>query len=413
MANEGLIITRPGDGSFVAHPTKPPIVDYSWQSGVLGRAPFVPGGLDHLMVTTPDGVIPLDGGFPDTTLQAHELLGRAAARAARRASSWERCLPAGTEELRSRFASELGASVDPSDVVITTGGQSSIDSIFRSFARPGESILIEEPSYPGAIAAANFAGLNIVPVPTDQYGMRTDLLGSLAERTGAKLLFTQPRYANPTGTVLSLDRRVELLDTARRLGMFVIEDDWVKDLDLDGASPAPLIHQDHDGHVLYLRSLSKTTAPGVRIGAIIARGPAAARLRAVRVITDFFASPLLQATVVELLDDRGWRRHVNAMRAELRVRRNTLASELSKHAPGLAFDVPSGGVVLWAKLPTSVDEGEFVAECRARGVAVGPGRLYWLSEPPSGYVRLSFATAGAQGLTEAAGRIGSAVTTLG
>ncbi len=409
LAREGLIVTRPGDGSFVAAPSKPISSDYSWQSSVLGRAPFIPDALEHLRASDRPGVLALDGGFPDASLQAHALLGRAATRAARRPDSWERCLPAGTALLRSLFAAELGADFAASDVVITPGIQSAIDSICRSFARPGDSIIIEEPSYPGAIAAATFAGLNIVPIPTDRDGMRTDLLEAASERTGARLVFTQPRYANPTGAMLSLPRRAELLDVAGRVGMFVIEDDWVRDLDLDGPSPAPLVQQDQHGHVLYLRSLSKTTAPGVRIGAVIARGPAAARLTALRVITDFFAAPLLQAVVVELFNDRGWPRHLHGMRAELRLRRNAFATELARSAPGLSFVTPPGGVVLWAKLADSVDEAALVEECRARGVVVGAGRAYWSSEPPGGHLRLSFAATNAEGLQEAAQRIGAAV----
>jgi DNA-binding transcriptional MocR family regulator len=412
LAGQGLIVTKPSDGSYVAVPAITTTADHTWQSSVLGRAPFVPGGLDHLTVAASPGVLSLDGGFPDVSLQAHTLLQRASTRASRRPDAWDRCLPEGMEALRIRFAAEIGPGFDATDVVVTPGAQSAIDSIFRSFARPGDAILIEEPSYPGAIAAATFAGLNVVPIPSDEYGMRTDLFDNAAERTGARLAFVQPRHANPTGTILGEQRRIDLLETAHRRGMFIVEDDWVRDLDFGTNSPSPLIKQDPHGHVLYIRSLSKVTAPGMRIGAVVARGPAAARLRAVRVITDFFASPLLQATVVELFDDRGWERHLQHMRAELRIRRDTLVRELSNRAPELSFAVPEGGVVLWAKLPPSIKEAEFVAECGNRGVRIGAGRLFWLSEPPSGYVRLSFAAATSEALIEAASRIEAALRTL-
>jgi DNA-binding transcriptional MocR family regulator len=412
LSAEGVTITRPGDGSYVAERAKVASADFRWQSSVLGRAPGVPGGLDHLTVGPNLGVIALDGGFPETSLQAHSLLQRATGRASRRPDAWERCLPEGTLALRTKFASELGSSFSPSDVIITPGVQSAIDSVFRSFARPGESVLMEEPSYPGAIAAATFAGLNVVPIPTDEYGMRTDLIEDAVERTGARLVFVQPRHSNPTGSVLSADRRVELVDLARKRNMFVLEDDWVRDLDLGTKTLAPLILDDADGHVLYLRSLSKTTAPGVRIGAIVARGPAAARLRAVRVITDFFAPPLLQATVVELFEDRGWERHLQHMRAELRVRRDVLVRELTDRVPGFSVDVPQGGVALWVKLPPALDEASLVGECRRRGVRIAAGRAFWLSEPPSGYVRISFVGADSSGLREAAIRIADSVRAL-
>jgi DNA-binding transcriptional MocR family regulator len=408
LANEGLILTRPGDGSYVARPMEPAPVDFGWQSSVLGRAPFVPGGLDHLTVEPLPGVISLDSGFPDLSLQAHALLQRASTRAARRSEAWDRCLPEGMLELRTKFASELGPEFNAADVIVTPGAQAAIDSIFRSFARPGESILIEEPSYPGAIAAATFAGLNLVPIPTDQHGMRTDLIESAIDRTGARLAFVQPRYSNPAGTVLADDRRSELLEVAHRRNMFIVEDDWVRDLDLESKSPPPLIRRDLYGHVLYLRSLSKTTAPGMRIGAVVARGPAAARLRAVRVIADFFAGPLLQLAVVELFEDPRWERHLHHMRAELRVRRDTLARELEQHCPDLSFVAPEGGVALWVKLPSQQNESAFVDDCRSRGVRVGAGRSYWISEPPAGFVRLSFGSANPATLQEAVLRIAAA-----
>jgi DNA-binding transcriptional MocR family regulator len=412
LVGEGLIVTRPGDGSYVASKGIGVASDYSWQSSVLGRAPFVPGGLDHLTVESSPGVLALDGGFPDVSLQAHGLLQRATTRACRRPDAWDRCLPEGTLALRSKFAAELGPDFTAADVIVTPGVQSAIDSVFRSFARPGESILIEEPSYPGAIAAATFAGLNVVPIPTDQYGMRTDLVENAIERTGARLAFVQPRYANPTGSVLSVERRMQLLEIAHQRSMFVLEDDWVRDLDLGTKSPPPLIHQDAHGHVLYLRSLSKTTAPGMRIGAVVARGPASARLRAVRVITDFFATPLLQATVVELFEDRGWERHLQHMRTELRVRRDVLVRELGQRVPELTFVVPEGGVALWVKLPPTLNESAFVSECRSRGLRIGSGRAYWLSEPPSGYVRVSFASTNPAGLQEAALRISDSAASV-
>lgn len=413
LSSEGLVTPRPGDGTFVAKPVLPPTpMSFGWQSAVLGRSPQIPGGLDHLKVKDLPGVLGLDAGFPDPSLQPHALLAKAAARAAKRPEAWERCLPEGIERLRTVFARQLGPGFTASDVVITPGTQSATDSIMRSFTRPGDSVLMEEPCYPGAIAAGTLAGVNLVPVPTDENGMRTDLVDAIAERSGARLIFVQPRYANPTGTVLAESRRVELLDLARRRGMFIVEDDWVRDLDFENPSPPPLCTLDTGGHVLYLRSLSKVSAPGMRIGAVVARGPAAARLRAMRTITDFFASPLLQCTMLELFDDSGWTRHLQTMRTDLRVRRDLLVDALSRHAPALRFAVPGGGVALWVQLPDGMEESAFVRECGDRGVRVGPGRSYWLSEPPTGYARISFASVPGSALAIAGKRIGGALKAL-
>lgn len=409
LAIEGLVTTRPGDGSFVAQRSTPAsALDFTWQSTVLGRAPQIPAGLDHLKERQPPGILALDGGFPDISLQPQALLSRATIRASRLPDAWDRCLPEGLDRLRAYFAAELGGNFNENDVVITPGAQSAIDSILRSFTRPGDAVLVEEPCYPGVIAAATLSGLQLIPIPTDQNGMRTDFLEAAAERSGARLVFVQPRHANPTGAVLSAERRVELINVAQRLGMFIVEDDWVRDLDLDRPSPPPLALLDPTGHVLYLRSLSKVSAPGVRLGAVIARGPAVARLRAVRLIADFFASPLLQCTVLEFMQDSAWLRHLQSLRTELRQRRDVLTELLQEQLPELQFTTPAGGVALWCRLPSFLDETMFVAGCRSRGVLVGPGRAYWLSEPPSGHVRISFAGVTQVGIAEAVPRIAAA-----
>ncbi len=419
LVRRGALVTRPGDGTFVseamsetpdgaARSTHPLRADTSWQASVLGRAPSAPTGIDHLASLATGAEIVLDNGFPEPSLQPVELLRRATVVASRRVSAWDRCLPEGLLDLRTLIANELGAGFDASDVLITPGAQAGLASIFRTFVRPGDPVLIEEPGYPGAIAAALFAGLVPSPVPTDGDGVRVDELERCLERTGARLVVLQPRHANPTGANLSRERRADVLTLARRFGAFVVEDDWVRDLDLDPDRPSamPLVTDDVDGHVVYVRSFSKASAPGMRIAAVVARGPAWSRLRNARLLTDFFAAPLLQETMVELLSSNTWPRHLKALRAELRVRREALCEALGESAPSIEFVKPAGGVVLWGRLSPRIDEAAFVDGCRARGVRVGAGRPFWSAEPPGGFVRLSFAGADASSLTIAAERIG-------
>ena len=415
----GLLVTKPGDGTFVADsPTRQlvgeerqSLLDTSWQAAVLGRAPSVPTGIDHLGSLATGGEVVLDNGFPDLTLQPHELLARSGAAAARRPQSWDRCLPEGMAKLRRLVAAELGPSFALSDVLITPGAQAALDSIFRTFVRAGDPILVEEPGYPGAIGAAILAGLVPTPVPADRDGMRTDELERALATTGARLIVVQPRHANPSGATLSASRRADVLNLARRFGAFVVEDDWVRDLDLepDHPSPPPLALDDEHGHVMYVRSFSKASAPGMRIAAVAARGPAWSRLRAARLLADFFAAPLLQETMAEVLESPTWPRHLKSLRTELRHRRDALVQALQREAPELDIEVPSGGVVLWARLPGDVDESAFVDACRGRGVRVGPGRPFWLAEPPAAFVRLSYAGAEAASLVSAAARIGAAL----
>lgn len=412
LVTEGLVVARPGDGTYVARrverETLP--VDHRWQTVVLGRATPTVGGLDHLTTVASSSTLLLDSGFPDRLLQSQSLLARFAIRAARRSESWERCLPEGLLSLRAVVAAELGNGFEADDVIIASGAQSAIGVVFRALLRPGDAVVIEDPSYPGAIAAATLAGLEVVPVPCDADGVLPDALATVLRRSQARVVFLQPRHANPTGAVLAVERRADVLRIARESSTFVVEDDWVRDLDLGTATPPPLCTLDPDGHVIYLRSFSKATAPGVRIAGLVARGPVAARLRTARLFTDFFASPLLQSALAEMLRAPEWPRHVRGLRAELRERRDVLLGTLAQHAPDLTCVEPAGGVAAWIRLPDQCDEAAFVAACGARGVRVGAGRPFWLTEPTAGYIRVSFAAAPSDELQVAAMRIADSLS---
>ncbi len=219
----------------------------------------------------------------------------------------------------------------------------------------------------------------------------------------------QPRHSNPTGSVLSRERRAEVLAIADEFGCFVVEDDWVRDLDLDGPTGPPLISDDRHGHVISIRSLSKASAPGLRIAAVVARGPALPRLVSARLAADFFVAPLLQATAAELLLAPGWQRHLIALRAALAERRDILVRSLATHAPSLTCTPPRGGVALWVELPAGLDTSTLARECSARGVRVSEGSMYELTEPGSGHLRLAFGKDEPSTLAVAAERVGAAV----
>jgi DNA-binding transcriptional MocR family regulator len=414
LVMEGRAVTRPGDGTFITRPAVADLgaVDHSWQTVVLGRSPVVPGGLEHLTHERTSGTIALDNAFPDPNLQAHDLLAKAAARCVRRADAWDRCPPQGIPLLREVFAAELGAPFTAADVLITPGAQAALDSIFRVLARPGDPVVLEDPCYPGAVVAATLSGLVPTPVPTDDHGVLPYSLAEVLARSGARLVVLQPRHANPTGSVLSTERRAAVLAVAQEFGCFVVEDDWVRDLDLDGPTGPPLIADDQHGHVISIRSLSKASAPGMRIAAVTARGPALARLVSARLAADFFAAPLLQATAAELLMAPGWQRHLLTLRATLADRRDTLVHALAEHAPALTTTAPRGGVALWVHLPAGLDETALAAECAGRGVRVAVGGTYELTASGTGHLRLAYGKDDPATLVTAAERIGAAVRSL-
>ena len=404
LVAEGLVEARPGRGSFVAErdaalPLGLPAPDYGWQSVALGERTVSADGLGELLAVPRAGVVPLTSGYLPENLQPLTQLAASMGRASRRPGAWGRAPIEGSEQLRGWFAREAGGGFGAHDAVVAPGGQAALSAAFRALAAPGSPVLFESPTYVGALAAARAAGLVPVPVPTDAGGVRPELLEEAFASTGSRLFYCQPLYANPHGAVLSPDRREALLGAARGAGAFVIEDDWARDFALEGEPPPTLSGGDPDGHVVYVRSLTKILAPGMRVAALCARGPAGARLRAARLVNDLFVAGPLQEAALDLLSSPAWERHRRRVRKELRVRRDALIAAVRQRLPGVWFaGVPKGGLHLWIRLPGGTDDALVAAEAERTGTVVSPGRHWFPAEPTGPFLRLSYVGAGPEGL---------------
>ncbi|MER5333791.1 PLP-dependent aminotransferase family protein [Micromonospora sp. NPDC002717] len=411
LTAQGLVEARSGRGTFVAAaPTRQPGSDLSWQTVALGPRPPGEEDMQALLALPPSGAIPLAGGYLDPDLQPAAALGAALARAARQPASWQRGPAEGREDLRAWFAREAGGGLSAGDMVICPGGQAALSSALRALAAPGDTLLVESPTYLGALATARAAGLRVVPVPADADGVRPDQLAAAFTRTGARLFYCQPLYANPTGATLAAHRRAEVSAAVRDAGAFLIEDDYARDLAIDGEATPPLAADDPDGHVVYLRSLTKSAAPGLRVAAIGARGPAGARLRAGRLLDDFFVAGPLQQATIEFVTSPAWARHRRTVRAALQARRAALLAALRRHLPPLAPQVvPRGGLHLWARLPDGTDDVALAAAAAHEGVVVFPGRPWYAAEPPAPHLRLTYAAAPPDLMDEAVRRLSRAL----
>ncbi|MFE7208601.1 PLP-dependent aminotransferase family protein [Streptomyces sp. NPDC001698] len=410
LAAEGLVVTRPGAGAFraPARATAAPAGDTSWQEVALsadGAADLVPRTVDASGVTIslaapPPGVIEFNGGYLHPSLQPERAMAAALSRAGRRPGAWGRPPLEGLPELREWFARDVGGpagTVTAAEVLIAAGGQSALTTALRALAPPGAPVLVESPTYPGMLAIARSSGLRPVPVPVDADGVRPELLADAFRATGARVFVCQPLFQNPTGAVLAPDRRTRVLRTAREAGAFVVEDDFVRRLAHEdaGTLPPPLVAGDPDGVVVHVGSLTKATSPSFRVSALVARGPVLERLRAIQVVDTFFVPRPLQEAALELVGSPAWPRHLRALAAELKSRRDALTSALREHLPELALPhVPSGGYHLWLRLPDGTDEAALTAAALRAGVALTPGRPYFSAEPPAAHVRLSFAAVG-------------------
>lgn len=288
-----------------------------------------------------------------------------------------------------------------------------MSTAFRALAAPGEPVLVESPTYLGALAAARASGLRVIPVPTDHDGVRPDLLAAAFARSGARLFYCQPLYANPHGAILAEHRRSAVLDAVRQAGAFLLEDDYARDLTIDGTPPPPLAATDPDGHVVYLRSLTKAAVPGLRIAAIGARGAAGTRLRSARILDDLFVAGPLQQAALEFVTSPAWTRHRRTLRLALRVRRDALLAALRRHLPDFHCPAtPLGGLHLWVRLPDDLDDADLATAAAAERVIVFPGRPWYAAEPSAPYLRLTYAAASPALLDEGIHRLARAVAAL-
>lgn len=399
LAGEGLIVTRPGTGTFVAEPAaRNSKSDLSWQAVTLGETSISAEGISPLADPLgADNVISLASGYPHSSLMPVQALNSALRHAARSPRSWDRPPTSGIPGLRAWFARNAGyGACDSRDVIVTPGGQSAIMAALRALVNPGEPLLVESPTYPGALAAARLAGIRVLPVPVDKHGVVPELLAEAFARSGARAFYCQPAYHNPTGAVLRADRRVEVLAVASAAQAFLIEDDACRWLSHDNRPPRPLLADDLDGRVVYLTSLTKAASPSLRIGALISRGPVAARLHAIRVVDDMFVSRPLQEAALNIVTRPAWAQHLRELGKNLSRRASVLAQDLNSMLPAAHFVLPSGGMHLWTRLPLSLDDTEIAAAARRAGVVIMPGTPFFPAEPPAPHLRLTFSAASSE-----------------
>jgi GntR family transcriptional regulator/MocR family aminotransferase len=419
LVAEGWIETVPGRGTFVTRElprqrqsrrfparqrTNPRLVVSLPEVEADYRQPSLPGG-----------TLQLSNGAPDVRLVPARAIGRAYRRAlARRGPELLGYGDAaGHPALRSALASMLsttrGLAVDAEDVLIARGSQMGLTLVARALLRPGHTVAVEQSGYRPAWEAFRAAGARVVPVPVDANGVDVDALTRLAISTPLRAVYVTPHHQYPTTVTLKAPRRLALLALARRERFVIIEDDYDHEFHYDGRPVLPLAAGDHGGTVVYLGTLSKVLAPGLRIGYVVGSAALLNHIGALRSLLDIQGDLATEAAVASLIEDGEVQRHIARVRRIYSVRREILTNSLRRQfGDEVEFRVPPGGMALWVRFRMSIDFEAWVRRGIERGVFWYTGRRYAFDGRSIPFARFSFAWLNERELPEAIRRMAAA-----
>ena len=319
-------------------------------------------------------------------------------------------------EMIARHTARYGIAVTMDNVLVTSGSQQALDLIGRVFLNPGDHVLVERPTYLGALQAWSAYQADYLSVGVDADGMRTDDVAS-ALRGGPKFIYALPNFQNPTGVTLSLDRRHALVRLADQHGVPILEDDPYGQLRYEGDHLPPLVSVDaeyrgfgrggYSGNVLYLSTFSKTLAPGLRLGWVIGPADVVQRLAQAKQGADLHSSTFVQLVAYEVARSGFLDRHVRRLRTAYAERRDAMLAALTAHLPeSVTWTRPHGGLFIWATLPVGLDAAQILPQALAEKVAFVPGSAFFADATGHNTLRLNFTASPPAVIEEGIARLG-------
>ena len=363
----------------------------------------------------PPGALWLGGGVPDVRLVPVAALSRAYRRALKRhvRAALDYADPRGQGRLREALAAMVsqvrGLAAAPDNVLVTRGSQMALYLLARTLVTPGDAVAVEALGYRPAWDALRQARAKLVPLAVDGEGLDVDALEKLSRTRRLRAVYVTPHHQYPTTRVLSAARRLRLLELARTRRFAVIEDDYDHEFHYDGRPVLPLASADRHGVVVYVGTLSKLLAPGLRIGFAVAPRALIERLAGVRAVVDRQGDQAVELAVAELLEDGEVQRHARRAKRAYEARRDAMAEALKKHVgDALEFELPSGGMALWTRTAEGIDPDAWVARGKERGVYAFAGSWFTFDGKPTPNVRLGFAALAEPELREAVKRLAAA-----
>ncbi len=376
---------------------------------------------DLMAITARPEVISLAGGLPDTSTFPAAAFAAQMTRIAQEsaAEALQYGPTEGFAETVDCILEVMGAEgmlPDHDDVIVTTGGQQAIDLICKTLVDPGDVVVCEAPTYPGAVPVFCSYQAEVVQIDCDADGMRVEDLEEVLERLDRegrrpKFVYSVPTFQNPAGVTLSLARRQRLVELARRRELLLVEDNPYGLLRFSGEPLPPLYQLDGGDFVIYVGTLSKILSPGIRLGWAVAPPPVMEKIVLGKQAADLCTSTLTQHFVREYFAEGNWREYVDSLVEIYRGRRDTMVEALREHFPAQAtWTEPLGGLFIWATLPEYIDTGDLLAKALRENVAFVPGQAAYADESRGrSSMRLNFSGVGEEEIREGVRRIGKAI----
>lgn len=391
LAAEGLVEGRVGHGTVVLEPPAPPprgkTRPMHWATLNEGDDPVV---ADINAIARRSGSISFAYGEMSPDLYPQAALKRLFDRALAQPHPPLGYGPAaGYLPLRETLAGRMG--VCPGEILVVSGSQLALYLISRVLLQPGDTVVVEVPSYINTLDLFTAAGVRVVPAPVDQDGLQVEGLGEVFLRFRPKLLFTLPNFQNPLGVTLSLERRRQILELAARHQVGIVEDDPYEDLRFEGEPIPSMKSMDAGGYVIHISSFSKTVSPALRLAWLAAPPAVVERIAAARGMLDFRAALLNQWVMNAFLQEGMLEEHLSHLLPVLRQRRDTLIDALQRYMPpDVTWHVPQGGYHLWCTLPRPLRARRLLSEAARDGVAFIPGDYYGPGDEARRGLRLNF-----------------------
>lgn len=293
-------------------------------------------------------------------------------------------------EAISNYVKSFGINTSPSSILIVSGALQALQLISIGLLHRESTVLLERPSYLYSLHVFQSANIHLSGIQMDQHGIiPNDLLRRINYSQKKNILYSIPCFQNPTGVLMSKDRRKEILRICEKEQLPIIEDDIYRELWMDELPPPPLKSMDKYGHVLYIGSLSKTLSPGLRIGWIIGPEPVIERLSDIKMQTDYGSSSLSQRVAAEWLSRGFYEEHVANVRIHLKERRQIMIQALNMYCADITtWDIPRGGFFIWLRVVPNISMKKLFSEALSKGILLNPGRIY--EEESDQYIRLSY-----------------------